>query len=261
MRYIVYLLIAANLAYFAWRWYAPESVPEVTRPVPLPPGVDPLVLLSERSTAVARRADDAQDPAEEPGTQRAAAGEQRQETARAQRPERAAKVDQAAFATRPPVAEPLDAREERTCETLGPFLKKHNVTALFARLARSGYVVKVRDGDVREPAGYWVYLPATSAAEARRIVADLDARGMKDYYIGKRNYISLGIFSGMETAERRQREVARLGYDAILDQRFRTRDVFWLDIDEREDSLLASNVWEEIQAQHPDVRVQSVNCE
>jgi hypothetical protein len=55
--------------------------------------------------------------------------------------------------------------------------------------------------------------------------------------------------------------VQRLGYDAILDQRYRTRDVYWLDVDGHGTPLLGTEIWEQIQAQHADVRVQRVSCE
>ena len=53
----------------------------------------------------------------------------------------------------------------------------------------------------------------------------------------------------------------RLGYEPKLDQRYRTRDVYWLDVDGRGTPLLGSEVWEQIQSQHADVRAQRVSCE
>ena len=161
----------------------------------------------------------------------------------------------------PTVPEAVAAPDERICQTLGPLFKKHDVTAVFALLARNGYEVNVRDSDTRVPNGYWVYLPAMQASQARRIVADLDAHGMTDYYIGKQNYISLGIFSDKDKAERRLQEVQRLGYEPKVDQRYRTRDVYWLDVEGRGTPLLRSEIWEQIQSQHTDVRVQRVSCE
>lgn len=272
MRYLVYLLLIANLGYFAWHWSQPKPTPEVARPASVPPGVHKLVLLSERSSAVAERVPDAQDGDDEAKSASAVAPKPvaamepvatREPEPPAQSAEQTQPADEAAQPLQTGHAAPQTVATpgERICQTLGPFLKKHNVTAVFALLARNGYRVNVRDGDARVPNGYWVYLPAMQADEARRIVADLDAHGMKDYYIGKQNYISLGIFSGKDKAERRQREVQRLGYDAILDQRYRTRDVYWLDVDGHGTPLLGTEIWEQIQAQHADVRAQRVSCE
>jgi len=271
VRYLVYFLLIANLGYFAWYMYQPAPAPRPVQIAPLPPGPNQLVLLSERSALRAEgtapdpsgSAESASPPTQSPEPVAAMEPVVAPEAGQAvQAPE---KLPPPADAPRPsddaPAAAVVAGPVEPVCQTLGPFLKKHDVTAVFARLARNGYVVNVRDGDVREPNGYWVYLPAMEASEARGIVADLDAHGMKDYYIGKQNYISLGIFSAKDKAERRQREVKRLGYDAILDQRFRTRDVYWVDVDASETPLLDSEVWQQIQAQHPDVRAQRVSCE
>jgi hypothetical protein len=247
VRYLVYLLILTNLAYFAWHWSQPRVAPQETRPAPLPPDVNQLVLLSERAAALAQRSDN--DPASEPGPEPESAPGT--EAVAAMEP---VEAPQAQAQTLPKPAEPV-------CRTLGPFLKKGDVTSVFDRLARNGYVVNVRDGDVREPSGYWVYLPAMKSSEARRIVADLDARGMTDYYIGKGNYISLGIFKDRDKAVRRQQDVKGFGYGAILDQRFRTRDVYWLDVEERDTPLLGSALWKQVQAQHDDVRAQRLSCE
>jgi len=260
VRYLVYLLLVANVGYFAWNWFQPRPNPPAVRPAPVPPDVHQLVLLSERPTAVAKRlpgdAPDGDGEAQEP------AAEVRSEPVAAMEPVASAKaqpqVQQAAQAAS---TVPAAAPAENICQTLGPFLKKHDVTAVFALLARNGYQVNVRDGDTRVPNGYWVYLPAMQASQARRIVADLDAHGMTDYFIGKQNYISLGIFSGKDKAERRLQEVKRLGYAPKLDQRYRTRDVYWLDVDGRGTPLLGSEVWEQIQSQHADVRAQRVSCE
>ena len=255
MRYLVYLLLVANLGYFAWNWFQPSASPLEVRPAPVPPDVHQLVLLSERSTVAAKGA---------PGEPNEPAAQVRSEPVAAMEPvagvQAEPQVQQAAQAA-PTVPEAVAAPAENICQTLGPFLKKHDVTAVFALLARNGYQVNVRDSDTRVPNGYWVYLPAMQASQARRIVADLDAHGMTDYFIGKQNYISLGIFSDKDKAERRLQEVKRLGYAPKLDQRYRTRDVYWLDVDGRGTRLLGSEVWEQIQSQHADVRAQRVSCE
>ena len=55
MRYLVYLLLVANVGYFSWNWFKPRPSPPAVHPVPVPPDVHQLVLLSERPTAVAKR--------------------------------------------------------------------------------------------------------------------------------------------------------------------------------------------------------------
>jgi len=154
-----------------------------------------------------------------------------------------------------------EATQVSSCQTVGPLLEKEDATTLAARLAAQGYASHMRTGEVRNPSGYWVYMPAMPAAEAHRIVAELDAHGLSDHYIGKQNYISLGIFSRKDKAQRHLDEIRKLGFDAVLDRRYRTRDVYWLDVEQGATPLLASEVWAQIQKQHPDIRVQRVSCE
>jgi len=246
VRKLVYILVLANLAYFAWHQYSPVEKHREMKPVPLAPGIEPLVLLKERPSAeppvivAAEQADEELPPVAvvEPETE----------------------TETEAI----PVVEysaPAIPQPERVCQTIGPLLDKNDAASISAQLYKQGYQPAVRGGEVREPSGYWVYMPAMPASEARAIVNDLDANGMKDYFIGKRNHISLGIFSSKRKAQARLKRIKTLGYDAQLDQRYRTRTVFWLDIEEKGQPLLGSEFWERALAEHADIRVQRVSCE
>lgn len=247
MRYIAWILVVANLAFFTWNvLLSPAPAPVAARVVPVPPGIDPLLLLSERGGNAAADVAAVSIP----------------QSVESEPVDDSSETPQSDVDTAPDSEPGIAGRPvQRVCRTVGPFLDKQDATLVFATLAKQGYVVDVRDGDVREPAGYWVYLPAMPAQDARRIVADLDKQGMKDYFIGKQNHISLGIFSGKGKAQLRQQTVKRLGYDAVLDQRFRMRDVYWLDVEEQDQPLLESETWSKLQAQHTDIRAQRVSCE
>lgn len=244
MRFLAALLLLANLALFAWIYtQPPQPLPEY-KPVPVPPGITPLVLLSERqeTNATAASPDNA-------GQASAAISDAAPETA-------------AQVPTDPvPEPQPETVTPPRLCQTIGPLIKVDEVEQIAEQLRASGYEVRQRSGKVREPSGYWVYLPTMPAAEARRIVAELDAEGMTDYFIGKQNYISLGIFRAKDKAGVRLKQIMDLGYKPILDQRYRIRTVHWLDVEATGQPLTGSEVWEKVQAQHTDIRVQRVSCE
>jgi len=252
VRYLVYILVLANLVYFAWHQYSPAEKPHTMKPVPLAPGIEPLVLLSER---------------EGPGSSAIAAagktGKQQQSIETTETETEAVPVVE--YVAPAQVAETQDAtaslEPERVCQTIGPLLDKNDAASISAQLYQRGYQPAVRGGEVREPSGYWVYMPAMPAGKARAIVNDLDANGMTDYFIGKRNHISLGIFSSKRKAQTRLKRIKTLGYDAVLDQRYRTRIVYWLDIEEKGQPLLGSEFWDGIQVQYADIRVQRVSCE
>jgi hypothetical protein len=254
VRYLVYALVLANLAYFVWHQYSPIEKSREMKPVPLAPGIEPLVLLKERKSP---------EPAATVETEKA--GQVQQPVTPAETETETEAIPVVEYSAPVQAEETRDAmassEPERVCQTIGPLLDKNDAASVSAQLYKQGYQPAVRGGEVREPSGYWVYMPAMPASEARAIVDDLDANGMKDYFIGKRNHISLGIFSSKRKARARQNRIKTLGYDAVLDQRYRTRIVYWLDIEEKGQPLLSSEFWGGIQAQHADIRVQRVSCE
>ena len=259
MRYLAYFLVLANLTCFAWYQYSPRQKPAEIRPVPVPPRINQLVLLSERvvaeSPAEFPEVEAVKEPPE-PAEQLAAVAKQTETKDYTEQAEASGTVTQ----DREVEAEPVSVAPEPVCHTVGPLPDNSDVTSISEKLSRHGFQFNVRGDKVRVPAGYWVYMPAMPAAKARSIVADLDAQGMKDYFIGRKNHISLGIFSTEKKARKRLKRVKRLGYDAELGQRYRNRAVYWLDVEVGELPLPDSQIWEEIQAQHTDIRVQQVSC-
>ncbi|HHH45226.1 MAG TPA: SPOR domain-containing protein [Gammaproteobacteria bacterium] len=262
MRYLVYLLLLANVAYFAWHQYAPAERPRVSAVTPLAPGIEPLVLLAERRDVQSQPAVttglEAPEEQRQPPVTDTEAGTEVVPVIEYNAPP--VEESRAETVVQEPAAEPAP-EPVHVCQTIGPLLDRNDAASISAQLYQQGYQPAVRGGEVREPAGYWVYMPAMPSAEARAIVSDLDRNGMKDYFIGKRNHISLGIFTSKRKARARLERIKSLGYDAVLDQRYRTRTVYWLDIVEKAQPLLGSDLWSTIQAEHPDIRVQRVSCE
>lgn len=259
MRYLVYWLVLANLAYFAWYQYSPGQKPTEMLPVPGRPGINQLVLLSERTVeelhAELQEVEAVKKPAE-PAEQLAAPAVQTETKDYTEQANESGAVTQG----REVEPEPVSVVPEPVCHTVGPLLDTGEVTSISEKLSLHGFRVNVRDGKVREPSGYWVYMPAMPAGKARSIVADLDAQGMKDYFIGKKNHISLGIFSTEKKARKRLNRVKDLGYDAELGQRYRSRVVHWLDVEEARVPLLGSQIWKEIQVKHTEIRVRRASC-
>jgi len=260
VRYLAYFLVLANLACFAWYQYSPRQKPVEIRPVSIPPGINQLVLLSERvvaeSPAEFRDVEAVKEPPE-PEAQLAAVAKQTETKDYTEQADASDTVTQ----NREVEAEPVSVAAEPVCHTLGPLPDNSDVTSISEKLSRHGFQFNVRGDKVRVPAGYWVYMAAMPAAKARSIVADLDAQGMKDYFIGRKNHISLGIFSTEKKARKRLKRVKELGYDAELGQRYRNRAVYWLDVEVGKLPLPDSQIWEEILAQHTDIRVQQVSCD
>lgn len=91
-------------------------------------------------------------------------------------------------------------------------------------LARQGYQVHTEFEQKTVKSGYWVMLPPfLNSRSASKAVSILKGRGIKDVaVIGSgelKNAISLGIFTSMETAKRRQKELQKIGYQPLLEER------------------------------------------
>jgi hypothetical protein len=260
VRFLVYFLLLANLAYFGWYQYSPRQKPAEIMPVLVPPGINQLVLLSERAVAESpaepREVEVVKGPLESVEQLAVVAGQMDTKEVIEQ-----TKGSDAVTLEPEVEPEPASAAPEPVCHTVGPLTDTGDVTKISQKLSRYGFQPDVRGGKVREPAGYWVYMRAMPAAKARSIVADLDSQGMKDYFIGRKNHISLGIFSTEKKARKRLKRVKELGYDAELGQRYRNRAVYWLDVEAGESPLPGSPIWEEIQSQHTELRVEQVSCD
>ncbi|RRQ22442.1 SPOR domain-containing protein [Thiohalobacter thiocyanaticus] len=97
-------------------------------------------------------------------------------------------------------------------------------------------------------------------ARANAIVEELSARGVEDYFVGRQNIISLGVFSDRATAERRREQIEAYGYTPELEQRFRTTSLYWLDLKAPEPDLPTEAQWNDWLSQYPDVRREVKPC-
>lgn len=291
MKFIAILLLAANLMLFGWLYTHQDSYrPALTSQAKqFPAPVEPLVLLHERSkpdTAVrtpqqpANAVDMPEEiPAAVPETQTTNAPVTTEipenitaETAAAEgnatpspmapvtetESEIAAEAPpQAASALAPqPVAAPI-----RICQTLGPFPDRQGVDGFVNELTAMGLEPAVRTVQIEQPSGYWVYLPSMPRTDARRIVDELANKGVRDYFLGRQNFISLGVFSDKRSAEVRVREIVGMGYQPHLEPRFLTRDVYWIDLEERGPAPISDARWQALLEPLTDIRRQPLACE
>lgn len=285
MRYAIYLLLVANLAFFAWLYrtheqYAPPAGPVVAA---LPATVESLRLLRERGadTRPVQREDrrgaaqeasqppvPAPAPAEEVAVFNTAAGVPLPESVEpggetiSDAGQDAAVVVAGTEATPeqelPPQPPPTPVR---VCQTIGPFLARRDAERLVNELADAGPQAVIRVSQMQQPNGYWVFLPEMERGAARRTVRELQSKGVEDYYLGRQNVISLGLFSDRRTAEARRREIAVMGYEPRVEERLKSRDMYWVDLEEQEPSRVSDERWRTLLGPLADIRRQSVSCE
>jgi len=221
MRHLVYLLLVANLIFFGWNIFESSSTSEQVRQLPpLPATVTRLVTLQERE-------------AEE------------------EKPDEVSSIEELT------VEQPPGAGAVIQCQALGPFLAAKDMQVLESRLLDLGLQPTQRELESKELIGYWVYLPAMPQEDIKATLAILKKHKDKEYYVGKKNFISLGTFKGVSRAERRLKQAREMGLDAILEERFTSRSTWWLDI--QSDSAAAGQL-SGIVASRPELQLVELAC-
>jgi hypothetical protein len=199
-------LLLANIVILAWsRWYAaPDSVSQ-TAATPL--AGKPLELATELTPA------------------------QRKDLATS---EAASAASGTAPVVAPSAATGALAANAVACAAYGPFASDDVVQLAAGRLKPLGLDVTDHLVPGKSKLGYWVYLPPFgSKREADAAAALLKKRGVKDIYVvtdeANRNAISLGVFTQKSGAQDRQKEMHKMGYHALMAERFRDEPRYWLD--------------------------------
>lgn len=218
MRWLVGLLVAANILIFATTQWSSRTPVETVAPERSDPGN--LRLLSELDGAteepsLGRPSDDSQERAVEdapsPARDRAGSDEMGSGAAR-----RSTGGQDAEPSASPPV-QPLPAR----CGSLGPLTTEDEARALTARLEGAGMEASLESRPARVPSRYVVLVPPSSGGtDADELLARMRTAGLKDVRrlpegdLG--DGISLGAFSTLENAQNRQTEVRDLGFQSRI---------------------------------------------
>ncbi|MDX1570989.1 MAG: SPOR domain-containing protein [Xanthomonadales bacterium] len=149
------------------------------------------------------------------------------------------------------------------CFTLGPFSNQADLRRAFNAIAP--HIEKSRQRQTVETVdrGFWVYLPAVPTREdALRVARDLNAAGLRDYYVvtagEQENTIALGLFRQEENARRRLAALKSLGFeDAEMDRRSEETLSYWLDYARLPD---AAPPWERIVASGSGMEHRPIPC-
>ena len=147
------------------------------------------------------------------------------------------------------------------CLTLGPLAADAPVQEMSRWLTQAGATVDVRTDERREVALYWVYFPPRASRDlAVAEVERLRGEGVTDVIAVPKgdmaNAVSLGVFSRTDSRDRRVREMNQRGYQPSVSPRYRVKRASWVDVSARADRLTKSI----IQARWPDVEISPKPC-
>ena len=98
---------------------------------------------------------------------------------------------------------------------------------------QAGIRAEIEETGRQVPAGFWVLLEGRhTAAEARRILREMEDKGLQDVAITPledgTHAISLGIYSRQTTLDDRRREIIAQGYVPVVRERTRTEIAYSL---------------------------------
>lgn len=128
--------------------------------------------------------------------------------------------------------EAVDPAAER-CYTIGPLPTLLAQQRAEDRLRAFASAQRSRQTSADSDRGWWVYLPASSRAEATSLSRELAQRGVEDYYVvtsgAMENSVSVGLYENVDNARSRQARIRSLGFDAQMEVRRETIPQFWID--------------------------------
>jgi hypothetical protein len=237
MKWIVYFLLLANVAFFARQYHQMSNTPPPPQQAVRPyDHVNRLLLISETSAERLR----VRVPASKPAPRAA--------------------VEKPLESMLPPAT--TAAIPVQNCYSVGPLEEETQVAAVRAWLLAIGGDPVLRLDERRELERYWVYFPPLPSQEqAVQEVERMRAQGIEDVIAVTKgdtaNAISLGVFSQRGSLERRLQELRALGYDPLVMPRYSTEKVSWFDVRFEQGESLTPN---DLGARFPEVELHKANC-
>ncbi len=211
MKWVFYLLLLANVGFFAVQYrQASNAPPQRPRVLPASAHVNRLLLLSEVNS-----------------------GEMRARPAVSERSDL-----QTPTGTGPAISEELSldgAVAEGSCYSIGPLEGDSQIVAVRTWIVTMGGDPILRVGERRELVRYWVYLPPfPSWPEAVQRADHMRSLGIGDLIVIPKGdmakAISLGVYSQRAFLDRRLRELRDHGYEPSIMPRYETKKASWFDV-------------------------------
>jgi len=153
--------------------------------------------------------------------------------------------------------------EGSVCYKIGQFKERKEANVALTGLDALDYNAKLV-ADYSEKSKFLVYLPGySSLQDAQKATTDLKSKGINDFQIlavyGKKNGISLGVFSQYDTANNRILEIKKLGYEPIL-QAISGKLEYHIDFNKRDKSALSDGESSFLQKSLKNIKISQINC-
>ena len=128
------------------------------------------------------------------------------------------------------------------CASIGAFASAEEADKARQRIEGPGTQIRRRTEQEVVAKRYWVYLDNQGSEElARTRLAELAAKGVEDFLLNRtgdpKNAISLGLYNTPSSIQARVSALERQGFRPAVQERDRTREVYWLDVAARQEVL------------------------
>jgi len=130
-----------------------------------------------------------------------------------------------------------EGRSGPRCATLGPFLSQAGVQRAAASPLAAAYRPRVHSADAPGPSSYWVVISTKTLQDANKIGMRLRAAGVADLVImppevnSTESFVSLGIYSDRERADRRVQDLKRYAVSPKIVEQPHTVTTWWMDLE------------------------------
>lgn len=123
--------------------------------------------------------------------------------------------------------------EDGRCFSIGPLPSLLAQQRAQDRLRPLTSSIRSRQTVSERDRGWWVYLPTGSRTQALNLTRELTEQGLDDFFVvtqgAMENVVSVGLFSQIENARARQRNLRETGFNAQLDIQRESTPQFWVD--------------------------------
>jgi hypothetical protein len=152
-----------------------------------------------------------------------------------------------------------------SCTVIGYVDTRLAAEQISVRLRALGLKSELQSETRNEQAGYWVLIPPQATRrEAIKIAKQLEQAGVTDLWrftSGKLvRAISLGLFRDELRAADRKREIDALGFESVIQPRYREKTSYWLSYKTIGPSPLNEQSWTGLLKDFPELELSSIDC-
>ncbi|MCG7873702.1 MAG: hypothetical protein N0C81_05545 [Candidatus Thiodiazotropha lotti] len=191
---------------------------------------------------------------------------EQQQTQQTALPEEAPAEETVAETPTPPPVVELPEEVAVRCAMLGYVDSRSAAEKISVRMRALGFKPELQAESRNEQAGYWVLIPQQSSRrKAVNIAKKLEESGVSDLWrftSGKLVHaISLGLFRDEIRAGDRKREIDALGFNSVIQPRYREKTNYWLSYKTGNGAVLSDRDWAGLVKDFPELVRNEIECQ